>query len=184
MGTKRVLVGYDHRGLKIKDIVLDEVSEVIGKARNTNWICEVNPQPSRNDGQPFEPVHYPNVAKIVAEAVAKEEYAFGILICGTGIGMSIAANKYPGIRAAHVNNTHDAEATRKHNDANVLCMGSDHFDPVGDTKIVRSIVNIFLTTSFEGGRHQERLQIISDMERKCSMRYAADYMTSHLSSSE
>ena len=105
---------------------------------------------------------YANTAIEVAKAVAAKEYDRGIIVCGTGIGVSIAANKVKGIRAAVVTNAFCAKATREHNDANILCMGGrviTEKDAVEFTKII-------LTTEFEGGRHQRRIDQIAAIEQE------------------
>lgn len=103
---------------------------------------------------------YPDVAIPVAETVAAGEYRFGILICGTGIGMSIAANKVKGIRAALCHDVYSAKMTRLHNDANVLCCGAR----VIGLGLFLEIVEAFLSTGFEGGRHSVRTGKISARE--------------------
>jgi ribose 5-phosphate isomerase B len=117
------------------------------------------------DYQDFGPqtddsVDYPDYAKPVAEGVAKGEFDRGILICGTGIGMSIAANKVKGIRCALVHDLFSAKATRGHNNSNVLAMGERVIGP----GLAREIARTWLTEEFEGGRHQTRVQKISDLE--------------------
>ncbi len=107
-------------------------------------------------------VDYPDFASTVAGAVQSGEYAFGILICGTGIGMSIAANKYPGIRAALCSETFSARCAREHNNANILTMGSR----VIGAGLARDIVEAFLHSGFEGGRHENRIIKISRLEQK------------------
>ena len=102
---------------------------------------------------------YPDYAKPVANAVAAGEYEKGILICGTGIGMSIAANKVKGIRAAVCADAFSAKATREHNDANILSMPA-RFIPAD---VALKIVDIFLSTPFEGGRHQRRVEKINKL---------------------
>jgi len=99
---------------------------------------------------------YPDIAKKVAKAVANGEYAMGILCCGTGIGMSIAANKTEGIRAAVVSDKFSAEMARAHNDANILCLG----ERVIDTETALELTAIFLSTPFAGGRHACRVEKI------------------------
>ena len=107
-------------------------------------------------------VDYAPVAEQVAHAVAKGEAEKGILCCGTGIGISIAANKVKGIRAAVVTNAFCAKATREHNDANILCMGGR----VITGKDAVEFTKIFLTTEFEGGRHQRRIDQIAAIEQE------------------
>ncbi len=105
---------------------------------------------------------YPDIALPVAEAVASGEFDFGILLCGTGIGIGIAANKVPGIRAALCSDTFSAHATREHNDANILTMGQR----VVGTGLALDIVKTFLNTKFEGGRHSQRINKITNIEEK------------------
>ena len=108
-----------------------------------------------------ESCDYPDYAAPAARAVASGECDRGILICGTGIGIAIAANKIPGIRAATCSDCFSAEATRRHNDANMLAMGAR----VLGEGLALKIVDIFLTTPFEGGRHQRRIDKIAALER-------------------
>ena len=105
---------------------------------------------------------YADFAIPAAEAVAKGEYKFGVLLCGTGIGMSIAANKVKGIRAAAVTDEFSAKATRAHNDANVLCMG----ERVLGSGLAISILDAFLNTPFDGNRHAVRIGKITEYEKK------------------
>lgn len=107
-----------------------------------------------------ESVDYPIYAEKAARAVAGKECTLGIICCGTGIGVSIVANKIKGIRAAVVTNEFCAEMTRRHNDANVLCMGGRVID--ADTAV--KLADIFLNTPFEGGRHINRVCMIKDIE--------------------
>ncbi len=111
-----------------------------------------------------ESCDYPDFGLPAAEAVAAGECDFGILMCSTGIGMSMVANKVPGVRCAHCHDTYCAEYTRRHNDANVLAMG----EKVVGEGLALKIVETFLTTSFDGGRHSRRLEKIRDIERKYS----------------
>ncbi len=99
-------------------------------------------------------VDYPDYARAVARAVAAEEGARGILICGTGLGMSISANRHPGIRAALCHDAYTAAMARRHNDANVLCMGAR----VLGVGVAEQVLRVFLNTAFEGGRHQRRVE--------------------------
>lgn len=105
-----------------------------------------------------ESVNYPVYGKAVGEAVAKKEAEYGVVICGTGIGISIAANKVKGVRAALCMNTTMARLTREHNDANVLAFGARM---VGDV-LALEMVDTFLNTAFEGGRHTARVQMLED----------------------
>ena len=106
--------------------------------------------------------HYPVFASAVCERVQKElDTSFGILICGTGIGMSMCANKYDGIRAAVCSDTFSARMTRCHNDANVLCIGAR----VTGSCLATDILDSFLGAEFEGGRHAVRVGMISDIEK-------------------
>ncbi|WP_413364744.1 ribose 5-phosphate isomerase B [Lysinibacillus sp. 3P01SB] len=111
--------------------------------------------PTTNDS-----VDYPDYAKPVAEKVAAGEFDRGILICGTGIGISIAANKVKGVRCALVHDVFSAKATRSHNDSNVLAMGERVIGP----GLAREIVMTWLDTEFEGGRHTKRIEKISELE--------------------
>lgn len=106
-------------------------------------------------------VDYPDYAAAVGRAVSSGRADCGILVCGTGIGMSIAANKISGVRAALVRDVRDAEMSRLHNDANVLVLGAEGAEP----ERVREIVRAWWKTSFEGGRHARRISKISDLER-------------------
>ena len=109
-----------------------------------------------------ESCDYPVYAEKVGRAVAAGEYELGILICGTGIGVSIAANKIPGIRAALCSDCFSAEFTRRHNDANILCLGGRVIGP----ELANRIVDTFLAASFEGGRHARRVAMISGLEER------------------
>jgi len=107
-------------------------------------------------------VDYPDYAERVAEAIAKGEAERGILVCGSGIGMSIAANKIPGIRAALAWNEETARLSRQHNDANVVAIGARTTEP----RVIEQIVNTFLNTEFEGGRHAQRVEKIANLEKQ------------------
>ena len=109
-----------------------------------------------------ESVNYPEYGQKVAEAVAAGKYEYGIVVCGTGIGISLAANKVPGIRCAVCSDTYSAKYTRLHNDANVLCMGGR----VIGAGLAAEITDIFLETEFEGGRHARRVEKIMKLEDK------------------
>jgi ribose 5-phosphate isomerase B len=141
-----IAVGSDHRGVDFKKFVLSLLTEMGHNYQDFGSFTS-------------EPVDYPDIARTVSEAVAKSKFDRGILICGTGIGMSIAANKVPGIRAALCCDAFAAERARLHNNANIICLGAERGE-----KGVREILQTFFTTDFEGGRHQGRLEKISRME--------------------
>ncbi len=107
-----------------------------------------------------ESVDYPKFAYLAASAVARGEYDFGIILCTTGLGVSMAANKVKGIRAAVCTNEMLAEMTRRHNNANVICMGQKVVSP----ELANKLVDIFLSTGFEGGRHSRRVDLLTDIE--------------------
>ena len=121
-------------------------------------------------------VDYPDVAEQVAQAVSRKEFEIGILICGTGIGMSIAANKISGIRAALCGDTFSARRAKEHNDANILCLGSQSTSQA----TALEIANVYLEAKFEGGRHQRRVLKIGmldapkNVERKSSQHGAGN----------
>ena len=143
----RVAIGSDHRGFALKEAL----KELLGELGH-EWVdfgCE---------GE--EPVDYPDIARPLGEAVAAGEYERGILICGNGVGMSIAANKVKGVRAALCQNSFTARLARRHNDANILCLGAWCIG----RGLAEEIVRVFLSEDFEGGRHARRLEKIRAME--------------------
>ena len=107
-------------------------------------------------------VDYPDFAMLAAEKVSRGDYDRGILICGSGIGMCIVANKFPGVRAAVCHDVSAAEMSRKHNDSNMLGLGAD----VISEELARKILHVWLETKFEGGRHLRRIQKISEIESR------------------
>lgn len=109
----------------------------------------------------IEATRYPFFAAKVAEAVQSKEAQFGVLICGTGIGISMAANKFKGIRAALVSSTYQAKMTRRHNDANILCMGGK---TIGEWEAI-DILETFLNTDYDGGFHEGSLELIENAEK-------------------
>ncbi len=144
----RVIAGSDHAGLSLR-------AEAVKMAKAAGFEVE--------DLGPFsgDSVDYPDYARTVGEAVAQGRARLGILVCGTGIGMSIAANKVKGVRAAHCGTEFDARMARAHNDANVLCIG----ERVLGLGLGGAIVKAFLETPFESGRHERRVQKMRDLER-------------------
>lgn len=143
----RVVVASDHAALGARRTVVATLGE------HDVEVVDLGP----NDDSS---VDYPDFARAVAERVAAGEADYGILLCGTGIGMSIAANKVPGIRAALVHDSFTAEMARRHNDANVLVLGGG---VLGD-RLIASIVDTWVGAPFEGGRHQRRLDKIAELE--------------------
>ena len=144
----RIAIGCDHRGLDLKQLVIRLVEE--SGHSYEDFGCYTR-----------ESVDYPDIAVKVAGAVAEGGFDYGILICGTGIGMSIAANKVKGIRAALCHNAFSARRARQHNDAQICCLAAEE----GKAR-VPAIIETFLTTDFEGGRHQERLNKIREIEER------------------
>ena len=142
----RIAIGCDHAGVNLKHFIMKLVTEA-GYSYE-DFGCYTT-----------DPVDYPDIAKKVAEAVARNDFDCGILICDTGIGMSIAANKIRGIRAALCHDILGASRARQHNDANVLCLAAT-LAPESAT----DVVNAFLTSSFEGGRHSLRLNKVKALE--------------------
>jgi len=147
----KVALGSDHGGFRLKETVKKYLDE------------------QGIDNKDFgtydsEAVDYPDYAAEVARAVAGGEFDRGILFCGTGIGVCIAANKIPGIRAALCHDTFSARASREHNDANILTMGERVVGP----GLAVDIVAAWLAAGFQGGRHSRRVQKIKDLELKCA----------------
>ncbi|HHW09331.1 MAG TPA: ribose 5-phosphate isomerase B [Firmicutes bacterium] len=136
----KVAVGCDHAGFMLKKDVLEVLQEL------GHEIVDCGTWSDKS-------VDYPDFGRAVAEQVVKEQVDFGIVMCGTGIGISIAANKVPGIRAALCHDTFSARMSRAHNNANVLAMGSRVIGP----GLARDIIRTFLTTEFDGGRHALRV---------------------------
>lgn len=145
----KVAIGCDHAGLTLKNAVIEHL-----KQRG----FEINDCGTYDSAS----CHYPVFAQKVAEAVTSGAAEKGILVCGTGVGMSMAANKIKGIRAACVSDCFSAEATRAHNDANIVCFGQR---VVGEG-LAFKIVDTFLDTKFEGGRHQIRIDMVNELDNK------------------
>lgn len=145
----KIAIGSDHGGLRLKREVINHLAKKGIEVKDYGTYTE-------------ESCDYPDFAKAVGEAVVAKEYDLGILICGTGIGISIAANKIPGVRAALCSDTFSAHATREHNNANILAMG----ERVIGTGLALDIVDTFLGANFEGGRHENRINKITDIENE------------------
>ncbi len=144
----KIAFGCDHGGIANKDAVIYYLSTNGHEVKDFGTFTE-------------ESCDYPEYAVKVCNAVNNGECDYGILICGTGIGMSMAANKVKGIRCAHVTDAFSAEMTRKHNDANVLALGARITSKDDCVKFV----DIFLNTAFEGGRHAIRVEKVMQIEK-------------------
>ncbi len=147
----KIALGSDHGGLSLKKEVIKYLEskniEATDFGTHTEDSCD-----------------YPDYALKVAQEVAAQNFELGILICGTGIGISIAANKVPGIRAALCHDTFSAHSTREHNNANILALG----ERVVGRGLALDIVDAFINAKFEGDRHQKRIDKITEIERKYS----------------
>ena len=145
-----IVIASDHAGVDLKARILEYL-------RDRGYeMCDLGPPDSSS-------VDYPDFGHKVAAAVIAGEAKAGILICGTGIGMSMTANRHSGVRAALCHDAFTAEMARRHNDANVLCMGAR----VIGGGVAEQVAGVFLSTSFEGGRHQRRVDLI-EIEREDS----------------
>ncbi|MDD4700206.1 MAG: ribose 5-phosphate isomerase B [Oscillospiraceae bacterium] len=141
-------IGCDHGGYELKQKIMEHLKEKEIEVKDFGTYSSAS-------------VDYPDIALKVSKSVVSGEAKLGILICGTGIGMSLAANKVHGIRAAACSETFSAKYTRLHNDANILCLGGR---VVGDG-VAMEIVDLFVDTPFEGGRHQRRVDAVMDIEK-------------------
>ncbi len=142
-------IGADHAGYEAKETIKEYLQEKMIEVKDFGTFSK-------------ESCHYPVFAEKVSRSVASGECEKGILVCGSGIGVSIAANKIKGIRAALCYEPLLAEMARKHNDANVLCLGARF----SGAETIKKIIDVFLKTEFEGGRHAERVKLISDIENE------------------
>ena len=143
----KIAIASDHAGLSLKE----ELKQLLGERK-----IDVEDLGTYSG----ESVDYPDFASRVARGVSRREWPVGVLVCGTGIGMSIVANKYRGVRAALCTTEFEARMARAHNDANVLCLGERVVGP----GLAREILATFLDQPFEGGRHQKRVDMIRDAE--------------------
>ncbi|SFF76177.1 ribose 5-phosphate isomerase B [Halobacillus alkaliphilus] len=145
----KVILASDHGGVNLRQEVADVLTELQIDFEDIGCDCEGS-------------VDYPDYGIPAAERVADGEFDKAILICGTGIGMSISANKVKGVRAALVHDLFTAKVTREHNDSNVLCMGERVIGP----GLAKEIAKTWVTTDFEGGRHKKRVTKIAEYENK------------------
>ena len=144
----RFAVGSDHRGYHLKE-------QIVAMLRSKGH--EVDDEGATGS----ESVDYPDFAALVAKKVSQGAVERGILICGTGIGMAICANKFPGVRAAPCSDEVSAEISRRHNNLNVLCLSGDMLSP----RTAERMVEVWVATPFEGGRHERRVEKIHELER-------------------
>ena len=145
--TSRVIIGCDHAAVRLKDWVRSHLTE------RGNPVDDVGAFDEQS-------VDYPDYAGMVSSRVGTGEFTRGILLCGTGLGMSMAANRFPHVRAALCNDVFSAVMSRRHNDANILVLGGR---VIGDV-LAGAIVDAWMDTPFEGGRHQRRLDLFDSLE--------------------
>jgi ribose 5-phosphate isomerase B len=145
----RIAIGADHRGFTIRTKVADLLRHL---GHDVDDVGTFSP----------EAVDYPDIAAEVAGRVSHGEAERGILVCGTGLGMCIAANKFPGVRATPCHDDLTAELSRRHNDSNILCLSADL---LGE-RLIDRMIELWLNTPFEGGRHARRVEKIVNLERR------------------
>ena len=145
---KTIYIGSDHAGIDLKSAIKKELG-------SNYQVEDMGPMDTTS-------VDYPDYAEKVSRAVAKDANSEGILICGSGIGMSIAANKIAGIRAALVHSIETAKLSKQHNNANILCLGARMLDQTEAVKMAK----VWLETQFEGDRHQRRVDKLSNLDKK------------------
>lgn len=144
-----IAIGSDHAGFKLKNEIIKHFKEKGIEFKDYGTYTE-------------DSCDYPDFAEKVASKVSSKEFQFGVLVCGTGVGIGIAANKVKGIRAVTCSDTFSAHASRQHNDANILCLGQR----VIGIGLALDIVDAFLSAEFEGGRHTLRINKITEIENK------------------
>lgn len=151
VAKEKIAIASDHAGVELKAVLVELLEQEGFEA------LDLGPD------SPEQSVDYPDYGKAVAKRVSAGDVERGVLICGTGIGMSIVANKFSGVRAALVHDRFTAEATKSHNNANILVMGAR----VVSAELAGELVKLWLSTEYEGGRHQRRLDKISELEGSC-----------------
>jgi ribose 5-phosphate isomerase B len=149
MSNKKLALASDHAGSELKEEI-------------KKFLLELGYSFDDFGSDGFESVDYPDFAKIVAEKVSKGEYERGILLCGSGVGMAIVANKFSHVRAVQANDIYTAIMSKKHNDANILALAGR----ITGKELAKEIVKAWLETPFEGGRHERRIRKIKDIEKK------------------
>ena len=144
-----IAIGCDHGGFKLKEEIKKYLNEIGIDFEDCGCFSE-------------ESVHYPDIAKEVAKRVSNKECDKGILICRSGIGMSIVANKFKDVRCAKVNSQEEAKFSRMHNDSNILAIGADY----NSVEEIIRIIRVWIATDFEGGRHETRVNMIKEIENE------------------
>lgn len=147
----KIAIGSDHRGYEVKTKIIEHLK----KLGHESVDCGAHDCNS---------IDYPDIATAVAEKIVNGEVDRGILICGSGIGMAITANKFPGVRAATCHDDLTAEMSRRHNNVNVMCLSADL---LGE-RLIDRMVDLWITTEFEKGRHQRRVDKITEVEKRFS----------------
>jgi ribose 5-phosphate isomerase B len=145
----RIAVGTDHRGYSLREKVIESLRQRGHEVSDCGAFSS-------------EAVDYPDIAAEVAQRVSRGEVDRGVLVCGTGLGMCIAANKFHGVRATPCHDDLTAELSRRHNDSNVLCLSADL---LGE-RLIDRMIEVWLNTPFDGGRHARRVDKIADLERR------------------
>ena len=145
----RIAIGTDHRGFSIRSKVIELVERLGHEVEDLGTFTG-------------DAVDYPDIASAVSRKVSRGEVDRGILVCGTGLGMCIAANKFPGVRAAPCHDDLTAEASRRYNDANILCFSANL---LGE-RLIDRMIELWLSTPFEGGRHARRVEKIASLEKR------------------
>jgi ribose 5-phosphate isomerase B len=149
MSTGKIIIGADHAGFALKETLKPCLARL-------GWV-------STDVGtETADPVDYPDIGCRVAAGISSGAFARGILICGSGVGMTIIANKYPRVRAVLCLDEETAELSRRHNDTNILCLSGRKTDP----EKAKKIIEIWLKTAFEGGRHNRRIEKIREIEEE------------------
>jgi ribose 5-phosphate isomerase B len=145
----RIAVGTDHRGFAVRARIVELLRRLGHEVEDMGTFSD-------------EAVDYPDIAASVARKVSRGEVDRGVLMCGTGLGVSITANKFKGVRAAPCHDDLTAEMSRRHNDSNILCLSADL---LGE-RLIDRMIELWLSTPFEGGRHARRIAKIADLERE------------------
>jgi ribose 5-phosphate isomerase B len=148
-GKMSIALGSDHNGFRLKELIKEHLKALGRDIHDYGVYSE-------------DPADYPDIALRLAEAIASSKHERGILICGTGIGMAIAANKVPGVYAANCHDAFSTERARKSNNAQIMTMGAQVIGP----ELAKSLVNIWLESEFQGGRSQPKVDKIKKIEEK------------------